>query len=51
MNEIYGMVHTYALIYSMFLLCVLGTRDENNGFQIGWLDLLAHRLKSLSITS
>jgi hypothetical protein len=27
-----------------------GTRDENNGFKIGWLDLLAPRLQVLLIT-
>jgi hypothetical protein len=30
--------------------CGGGTRDENNGFWIGWLDLLAFRLQVLLIT-
>jgi hypothetical protein len=37
--------------YVKILSRVGGTRDDNNGFWIGWLDLLALRLQSLLITT
>jgi hypothetical protein len=50
-NRIFSsLIVNFDLMVLLLLPRVGGTRDENNGFEIGWLALMSLRLQSLLIT-